>query len=883
MKWVSSLKRRRWEERMATEFQFHLDSRISDYVRQGLSRQDAELRARLEFGPVDLAKDQCRDLRPLEALNHLLRDVRHAFWSLSKSPGLAMAATLTLALGIGANTAMFSVLDGVILAPLPYREPDRLVLIALYNRTLKYPTDLSYPDFLDWQRGARSFQQIAAYMRQSFDLTSSGAPQHVDGNEVSSGFFSTLGVKLALGREFSTEEDGTGGPPAAVISNRLWRERFAASPAALGKLLTLSGVDYTIVGVLRPGFRFGNEEADVYAPIGRGDPLFRNDRTVHNILSIARLKPEVSIGQAQAEMNTVQEHIDQLNPTTERGLATFIIPLKQFFVGDVRGTLWLLLGAVGLVLLIACANVANLLLVRSAARTREFAVRLALGASRMHIVRQLVTESVLLSLTGGALGIAGAKWGLRAVLAASSGSLPRVDNIGVNVSVLIFTLGVSTLVGILFGLLPALRSSNTNLEAGLKEGSRGSAAGHYRTQRLLVVMQNALVLVLLMGGSLLYRTIHNLWSVSPGYDTRHVFSFQVGLSPSVITSAKVRIAYQHLVDRTRQIPGVQAADITALLPLSQQDNSGPFWIGAHQPASMAEIPRAVYYATGPDYPRTMEIPLLRGRFLSPADHVNSELVVLIDSLLARIYFPHGDAVGHTITIPHWGAARNVAARIVGVVGHVEQSGLDGSANEKPQIYYSFYQLPDDAVPVFRRVVTLTVRTLVDPATVMPAIKNAVYEEGSDEPIYNIRTMRDLVSLSMGRQRLPMILLSAFAGLALLLACVGIYGVISYSMAQRVRELGIRVALGAANSDVLRLVMGQCLRLVLAGVATGAAAAFILAHALANFSRLLYGVHPDDPLTFLGASFVLLSSALLACYIPARRAARLDPVIALRHE
>ena len=637
----------------------------------------------------------------MELFDQFLRDIRYASRFLRKSPAFATAAILTLALGIGANTAIFSVLEGVVLAPLPYHEPDRLVLVALYNRTLGYATNLSYRDFLDWQRSSRSFEQIAAFKGQSFDLSSPGAPEHVDGKEVSSYFFSTLGVKLGLGRDLSPEEDRTGGMPAAVISNRLWQDRFAGSPMTPGKTITLDGVDYTIVGVLRPGFRFGNQQADVYTTLGRTDPLFRNDRTVHDIVCVARLRREVSVGQAQAEMNTVQDHIDELNPSAERGLGTYIVPLKQFFIGDVEGTLLLLMGAVGFVLLIACANVANLLLARSTVRTREFAVRLALGASRVQIVRQLVTESVLLALVGGVLGLAITKWGLKAVLAAAPGSIPRIENIGVNAPVLFFALGISMTVGIVFGLLPALKSSKTDLQAGLKEGGWGSAGGHQRTQRVLIVVQTALALILLTGGSLLFRTIHNLVAVNPGFQTQHVVTFQVGLSPSVTTPSRVRIAYQQLVDRIRQIPGVEAADITALVPLSQQDNSGPFWVGSHQPASMAQIPRAIYYPIGPDYLRTMEIPLLRGRFLTRADNVNSERVVVIDSLLARSYFPDREAVGQSLTIPHWGAARNVEARVVGVVGHVEHYGLDGSLGEKPQIYYAFYQLPDEAVPVFR--------------------------------------------------------------------------------------------------------------------------------------------------------------------------------------
>jgi predicted permease len=866
---------------MDSEFRFHLDSQIRDYVQQGLSREDAERRARREFGPVTLAKEECRDQRALESLNYLLRDVRYASRSLRKSPGYAVAAILTLALGIGANTAIFSVLEGVVWAPLPYREPERLVMVTLHNRTLKYDTDLSYPDFLDWQRSARSFEQIAAFTSLGFDLTSPGAPEHIAGKEVSASFFDTLGAKPALGRAFSSQEDRLGSMPAAVISDRLWRDRLGGNPAAVGRLMTLNGIGYTVVGVLPPGFSFGDEQADVYTPIGRGDPLARNDRTIHNILCVARLQPGVEIGQAQAEMNTVQEHIGELNPDTERDLGTSVYPLKQFLVGDTDRTLFLLLGAVGLVLLIACANVANLLLARAAIRAREFAVRRALGASRMQIIRQLITESVLLSLTGGLLGLAVAKCGFTTMLSVAPGSLPRMENIGFHPTVLLFAFCVSLAVGVLFGLVPALKSSDMDLHAGLKEAGRGSAGGHHHAQSVLAVTQIALALVLLSGASLLFRTIHNLWAVNPGFDPQHILTFQVGLSPSVTrTASATRIAYRQLVERIRQIPGVAAAEITALLPLSQEDNSGPFWVGPYQPASMEQAPRAIYYWTGPNYLSTMGIPLLRGRFLTPADHIQSEPVVVIDTLLARAYFPDKDPIGQSVNIPHWGAAR-----VVGVVGHIEHYGLDGSASiyEKPEIHASFYQLPEAWVPVFRTDIRLAVRTPLGAATVMPAIRNVVYGVGTDQPVYNIRTMRDLVSGSMARQRFPMLLLVVFAGLALLLASVGVYGVISYSTARRVPEIGIRLALGAARWDVLRMLVAQGLRLALVGVVIGAAGALVLTRVLSSFSRLLYGVRASDPLTLAAVSLCLVLAALLACCIPAYRAAQLDPMTALRHE
>ncbi len=884
MKWVSCFKRRGWERRMDAEFQFHMDSQVRDYMQRGLSREDAEVRARRDFGGIELAKDESRDERAFEPISRFLRDLHYAARSLRKTPSYAAAAILTLALGIGANTAIFSALDGVVLKPLPYPEPDRLVVIALYNRSLKYATYLSYPDFLDWQRGARSFKQIAAFESIGFDLTNPGSPEHVAGYEISSNFFSTLGVNLALGHSFAPEEDRIGGVPAVVISNRLWQQHFHGDPAAIGKPITLSGVGYTVAGILPSAFRFEDRPADVYTPIGRSDPTFLLDRTVHSILCVGRLRHGIGIGQAQAEMNTLQDHIDQLNPTTEKGLATYIVSLKQELVGNVGSTLLLLLGAVGLVLLIACANVANLSLARAAARTREFAVRRALGASRGQIIQQLITESVLLSLTGGVLGLLVARWGLKIVLAAVPGGLPRMENVGVNAPVLLFALGLSTAVGILFGLVPALKQANADLQADLKERGRGSTAGHHRTQGFLVIVQIALALVLLSGAGLLFRTVHNLWAANPGFETQHIITFKVGLSPSTTqTPLATRATYQQLTERIRQIVGVESADLTALVPLGRGGNSGPFWLGGHQPASMAEIPRATYYPTGPDYPRTMQIPLLRGRFLTEADNIHSPLVCLIDSVLARTYFPKGDALGQTITIPHWGTAGAVNVRIVGVVGHVRQYAIGGSTGDQPEIYYSFYQLPDEGLPIFRDEVTFAVRTPLDTAAVIPAIKNAVYGANGNQPVYDIRTMLELVSGSLARQRFPMLLLSAFAVVAFLVATVGIYGVISYSTAQRVPEIGIRIALGAERWHVLRMLLGQGLRLAALGVALGAIAATVLTRVLSSFSQLLYGVRATDPLTFFAVSFCLVAAALLACYIPAARAARVDPMTALRHD
>jgi predicted permease len=822
-----------------------------------------------------------------QSLERPEQDVRYALRQLRRSPGFTAVAVLTLALGIGANTAIFSVVEGVLLAPLPYPQPDRLVMIWEWNLKLKQVKEPSYPNFLDWQRDARSFQQMAGYKWHFYDLTSPGPPEHVASMEVSSNFFTTLGVKLALGREFSEQEDKHGGTPVAIISDRLWRDRFAGSPEALGKSATLNDVEYTIVGVLPPGFTlFGNSaEARVYTPLGQGDPLMLNPRGGYGCIVIARLKSGISTAQAQAEMSTVQNSLDLVYPQENQGTGARVVSLKTQLVGYLGGTLLLLLGAVGLVLLIACGNVANLLLARGASRAREFAIRSAMGANRARVVRQLLTESVLLSLGGGGLGLLVAALGVKPVLAAMPGSLPRSDEIGLNAPVLLFSLGVVLAVGILFGLAPALRTSKSNLQEALKEGGRTSTSGHHRLQNSLVSFQMALTLVLLVGAGLLFRTIRHLWETNPGFDAHHLITFRVGVSPSLSkTPAGMRAAYQQLLERIRNIPGVESADFTYIVPLSDAENNAPFWIGSQKPAEVKAAPQTLFFDTGPDYLRTMRIPLLRGRFFTPEDNNTTPCVAAIDSVFASTYFRGQDPLGQTLT---FGWTPPVGpCRIVGVVGHVKHWGLgDESGKPQAQSYYPLYQLADQWVTASEgyRTTTIIVRTPLAVAAVMPAIRKAIYGGDKEQPVYYVQTMQEIASESMASQRFPMILLGAFAGLALLLASVGIYGVISYSVTQRVHEIGIRMALGAHRGDVFRLVLGQGLQLALAGLAIGAAAALILTRLLPSFSHLLYGVRASDPMTFGIVSVLLTSVAILACYVPARRAVKVDPMVALRHE
>jgi predicted permease len=865
------------------ELRSHIDFAVEENMKNGMPAKQARRAALRKFGGVTQVRETYRSQRGVPFFEMLAQDMRYALRQLLKSPGFACTAILTLGLGIGANTAIFSVVEGVLLSPLPYAQPERLVMLWESRPNVEH-IDISYPDFQDWQRSVGSFERTAAATWRDYDLTSPRSSAHLNGMEITSGFFATLGVKLALGRELSALEDRPHGAPAAVISDRLWRDEFASSPQAVGKSLHLDGADFTVVGVLPANVRFFTN-SDVYTSLAQGVPKIYSDRTIHGIVGIARLRPGVSLGQAKSEMNSVQQNLDRLYPAADRSLGIDIVPLKQQMVGDVRATLLLVMGAVGFVLLIACSNVAHLLLARSSARSREFAIRLALGADRARIVRQLLTESVVLALAGAALGVGLAEAAVRAVLAKLPESLPRSENISVNLPVLCFVLAITFAVGILFGLAPALKSARGAGHASLKTTVRGSTAARsstlgFRGQGILVAVQMAMTLVLLVGSGLLLRTIGQLGRVDPGFDPHHVLSFKVGISPALTqTPAQTRIALRQLLDRIRQIPGIEAADVSNVIPLSGDDNSGPFWLGTAAPASMQEAPHALYFWTGPEYLRTLKIPLLRGRFFSLSDDLGSEPVVAIDSVLARTYFPGKDPIGQIITVAHWGPAR-----VVGVVGHVKHWGLDDIGTYNPsQIYIPVEQLQDTIVPVLSNYLSILVRTPMDTAAAMPLIRNAVYGVGKDQPVYNIKTLEEVVSVSMSAQRLPMLLLAAFAGLALLLASVGIYGVLSYSVTERVQEIGIRMALGARRGDVLRLLIGQGLGHAIAGIAAGAALALILARVLASFSRLLYGVTANDPLTFGAVTLALLSTAFLACFIPARRAASIAPMQALRTE
>jgi predicted permease len=806
----------------------------------------------------------------------LARDLRFSLRTLARNPGFTCVAVLTVALGIGANSAMFSVVEGVILAPLPFPQADRLVFLW-QNQPGGPQLDASYPNFEDWERTSRSFDSMSAMVFHNFDVTSPGRAEHLTGIRVSSAFLRTLGVKPVIGRDLAASNDLVNAPLVCLISDRFWRDRFGADMHVAGRSVVLDGKTFTVVGVLPADFHF-LEDADVITPLRPSMPAIYTERSVDAIAVLARMKAAVTMKQAEAEINAVQLDLDRLYPDANRGVGVVLASLKQQIIGDVRGTVWLLFGAVSLVLLIACANVASLLLARSTVRTREFGIRAALGAGRSRMVCQLLTESIVLSLAGGALGIVVAWFGLRTLLVVVPYNLPRSAAIGLHWPVLVFSLLTSISVGILFGLVPALRSARTDVQRALQKASRGATSSSGTSLSRLVTLQFALTLVLMTGTGLLLRSIRNLWHVDPGFDTQHVVSFHVGLSPSSTQApAGIRAAYQQLLARIRQVPGVEAADLTNIVPLSGADNGGPFWIGTAPPASLRQAPHALYFWTGPDYLRVMRIPLLRGRFFTPADQTGSDKVVVIDSVLADTFFHGRNPLGQTLTVGHWGAAR-----IVGVVGHVRHWGLDDPGTYNPrQIYIPVFQLPDIMVADFFRNLTVLVNTTLPPAAVMPAVRDVVYASYPDQPVYGVKTIDEVVSESMASRNLPIILLGAFSALALLLASIGIYGAVSYSVTRRTPEFGIRMALGANRGQIFRLIASQAIRMAGAGLVIGILGATVVVRLLPTFTHLLYGVGQSDPLTLFGVSAALLVAAALACYVPARRAMRTDPMDCLR--
>jgi predicted permease len=810
----------------------------------------------------------------------LTQDLRYAIRMLLKSPGFAAIAVLTLALGIGTNTALFSVVNCVLLNPLPYAHSEQLV--AVYGSAPGFSQGpVAYLNFLDWQHDARTFSSMATYRNQDYNFTGRNEAERLSGYMVSAGFFSTLDVRPILGRAFRVDDDQVGAAPVVVLGGGLWQRKFGSSPDIVGKSLTLNGTSYLVVGVIPSSFTFYGHDRDIYTPIGQwNDPSFRDRRISVSAHALGRLKPGVTLPQAKADMDVVARNLAESYPVADKDVGIALVSMKEDIVGNVQPFLLVLLAAVGFLLLIACANVANLLLARAMSRSREFAVRAALGATHMRVIRQLLTESVLLAGLGGTLGLLLAFWATKAALSTLPGTLPRANEISLDGRVLLFTMALSLFAAIVFGLAPALKSSRLNLQEILKESGRGSSGARHRLQGSFVAIEVAMTLLLLIGAGLMVRSLTALWRVNPGFNPSHAITFNLSMpSASATTSDETRARLRQFDDKMGSIPGVQAVSVTLGSRPMIHDSSLPFWIeGRPKPTTDNEMPQAMFYLVEAGFQQAMGTILERGRFVTAQDNENAPVVIDIDDVFARTYFPNEDPVGEHVYLTQF----NVQAEIVGVVGHIKQWGLgtDAKSAVEAQFYYPFMQLPEKIMPLVADAVAVVLRTQGDPAAILGPVRRAVYETDPREVIYGVQTLDAVLANSLAARRLSMILLEIFAALALVLSCVGIYGVISYLVSQRTHEIGVRMALGAQRSDVMKLVLTQGAEMALVGMAIGLVTALGLTRLMANE---LFGVSAYDPLTFGAGAILLALVALLACYIPARRAVRVDPIVALRCE
>ncbi|HET8925867.1 MAG TPA: ABC transporter permease [Candidatus Acidoferrum sp.] len=875
---------RRKDNELEEEVRSHLEMAARDRVERGEENKEAERAAHREFGNVELVKEMTREMWGMGTLERLMQDLRFGVRMLAKSPGFAAAAILTLALGIGANTALFSVVNGVLLNPLPYPQPEQLV--TLHESKPNFDAgSISFPNFRDWQKENRTFSMMAVFRQYSFNLTGKGDAEQLKAQLVSSDFFPILGVKPVFGRMFAEGEDEIGASPIALISEGFWNRKFGGSVDPLGKGLTLDGRSYTIVGVVPASFNLqigAFRSSEVYVPIGQwSNPLLPNRASGLGLHGIGRLKPGVAIEQARADMKRVTADLSTAYPVADNGIGATLKPLKEQMVGEVRLMLVTLLAAVGFVLLIACVNVANLLMVRSAGRAREFAVRVAMGAGRGRIVRQLLTESLLLALAGGGLGLLLAAWGTRLALQHLPSGLPRAEEVGLDWRVLSFTMVIALLCGILFGLVPALRISKPNLHDTLKEGGRGSSGQKHRAQGAFVIAELAMALVLLVAAGLMIRSLSALWNVNPGFDSRNVLTFGISLAPSMKDASPdaIRATLREVQSKLKATPEVQSVSLSwAAVPLSGDDED-LFWLeGQPKPATQNEMSWALSYVVQEDYLKVMGTPLERGRFFTARDNEHAQHVVVIDDVFARKFFPDQDPIGKRVILNNKGGA----AEIVGVVGHVKQWGLDSDDKQslRAQLYLPYMQLPDEAMRLSSTGTGVLVRFEGSAQGAGAAIRSALKGMNNEQVMFGVQTMEEIIADSLAARRVSMIVLGVFAALALGLASMGIYGVISYLVGQRTHEIGIRMALGAKQGDVLRMVLAEGLRTTMIGIALGLLAALGLTRLMAN---LLFGVSATDPLTFAVVGMILTVVAMTACYLPARRAMRVDPIVALRYE
>ena len=878
--WHRVTHRKRMEDQLDNELAFHIEQLTSDLMARGHGPAEAHRLARLELGGPEQVKEECRDARGTRWVEDLFQDVRYAVRTLRQRPGFATVALLSLALGTGATTVMFSLIDGVMLKPFAYRDPARL--LRLWEQT-DYNTPggniwaFTYPNYLDCKSGTPALDMAVWYFHPG-TLSAPGAADYDDAAYASSDLFSVLGVKVGLGRGILPEEDRPGAEPVALISDRLWHRRFGGSREALGAHLVFDGQPYTIVGVMPPTFRLDDNEFDVITPIGQIDSKLLQRRQAHGFQVWGRLRPGANLAQAKTELATIGHRLAEQYPDSNKG-RMFIAEALKPDVGDAKSTLLLLLGAVTLVLLIACANIASLLLARAVSRERELAMRVALGAGRGRLVRQCLTESAVLALAGGSLGVLLAAIGIQPFARFWPGGLPRIQEVQLNWRVLLFALGVSLASGLLFGLAPALRTPARHLEQTLRSGSRSLAGSTHRLHGAFVVSEIALAVVLLVSAGLLGRTLLRLSALDPGVDVHNVLTARTALSPATLADPeRTRAAWRLLLDQAERVPGVQAIAMVDTVPLRQGSNPINYSVVAANVDDEREYPTALANSVTPDYLKVTGIPLRHGRFLTEDDRKGTQSVVAIDEVMAQQAFPGQDAIGK----PLWLGIAPDPAIVVGVVGHVRQWGLaaDDQSKLRAQLYYPFAQVPDKLVHRWSDLMSIAVRTSADPLSLVDPLRQAIRGVTGDQVLYEVNTLEQLATGSLARQRFLLLLFGAFAGLALLLACVGIYGVLAYLTSQRVPEIGVRMALGATAPQVMWMVLRQSFAMILAGIVLGAAGSWFATRSLV---RLVEGVRSIEPSTFAAMVAVLATAALFASFLPARRGSRVDPLKALRQE
>jgi putative ABC transport system permease protein len=852
----------------------HIARHADDLERSGLSRPEAERRARIAFGAYENAKENVREQRPGFFLETVAADIRFALRMLRKSPGFTCIAILTLAFGIGANTAIFSVVDAVLLRPLPYAHPDRLVTISECNRSNDQATrnEVAPGNFLDWRDRNHVFEQVGAVSLPGYSLTGNGRPERVLAAATSAGMLHMLGLEPPVGREFQSTDDRDGAPPVVLLGYSLWQRRFGGDPKIAGKTIHLGITPYTVIGVLPPGLTFPDPEVQLWIPLEQTiAPQDMRWRSSHYLDVYARLKPGITFAQATEEMNRIAAQAKKENPDDNSGAAALVIALQQDLSGDIRPALLMLIVAVGFVLLIACANVANLLLVRATGRGKELAIRLALGAGKWRVVRQMLTESLLLSLFGGGAGLLVAKWTREALLALRPTSLPRFNAIEIDGRVLLFTLAISIAAGLLFGLVPALRGTGLNLSPALHNTSRSSTTGR-STQRLrnaFVVAEIAISLVLLVGAGLTIRTFLRLSSRELGFRADHTVTARISIpSDKYSRDDQVVSFYDRVLQRIRSAPSVESIGMVSFLPLTGPNFDNSFDIVGLPPRPPSDRTYALVRFVDPHYFNVLSIPVLSGRGFSEHDRPGTARALIVSESMAKRYWPNANPVGQHLVV--YLSEDQSPWEVVGVAGDV-RTGI--AADPEPTMYMPYPQIP-------YRYMVLAVRTHGQPAAMLETIRSAVGTIDPDQPIHQARTLDELISETLVPWRFSMTLLGGFAATALLLAAAGIYGVMAYLVQQRTHEVGVRMALGAQPSDVLRLVVGHGAKLTSAGVIAGVLASLALTQLMSN---LLFGVSATDPLTFAAVALLLAIVALAACYVPARRAAALEPLVALRNE